>query len=178
VALKDNHPQLSEEVRLGLDTQVQAEQLSPMETIEKDQGRLESRHYFLGNPREWLAERAEWRGRCAVGMVEATPDTGSQVRVARGYFLGSFDELDHVAGVVRAPWSIENSQHGVLAVQFGEDRNRTRTDQAPENLALARRTALDLIRQNGNPKESLKRRRLRASLNDDYRWQLLAGQQA
>ncbi len=177
LALKDNHPQLHEDVRLWLDRQAQAGQLSPMETIEKDQGRLEIRHYFLSNPIEGLPERSDWRGLCAVGMVEATRDTGFQVSVERRYFLCSFDDLDHFAGVVRAHWSIENSQHWVLDVQFGEDPNRTRTDHAPENLALVRRTALNLVRQNGNPKESLKRRRLRASLNDDYRWQLLAGQQ-
>jgi predicted transposase YbfD/YdcC len=177
LALKDNHPQLHEDVRLWLDTQAQAGQLSPMETIEKDHGRLEIRHYFLSNQIEWLPERSDWRGLCAVGMVEAIRDTGFQISVERRYFLCSFDDLDHFAGVVRAHWSIENSQHWVLDVQFGEDRNRTRTDHAPENLALVRRTALNLVRQNGNPKESLKRRRLRASLNDDYRWQLLAGQQ-
>lgn len=37
--------------------------------------------------------------------------------------------------------------------------------------------ALNLVRHNGNPKESLKCRRLRASLNDNYRWQLLTGEQ-
>src|ERR687887_154936 len=135
LGLKDNHPQLHEDVRLWLDTQ--AGRLSPLEKIEKEHGGVGKRRYFL----------------C------------------------SFDDLDHFAGVVRAHWSIENSQHWVLDVQFGEDRNRTRTDHAPENLALIRRTALNLVRQNGTPKESLKCRRLRASLNDDYRWQLLAGQQ-
>jgi predicted transposase YbfD/YdcC len=65
----------------------------------------------------------------------------------------------------------------VLDVQFGEDRNRTRTDHAPENVALIRRTALNPVRQNGNPKESIRRRRLRASMNDNYRWQLLTDRQ-
>ena len=175
LALKDNPPQLHEDVRLWLDTQ--AGRLSPIETIEKDHGRLELRRYFLSNQIDWLPERSNWRELCAVGMVEATRDIGSQISVERRYSLCSFNDLDHFAGVVRAHGSIENSQHWVLDVQFGEDRTRTRTAHAPENLALIRRTALNLVRQNGNPKESLKRRSLRASLNDDYRWQLLAGQQ-
>ena len=91
----------------------------------------------------------------------------------RRYYLCSFNNLEYFADSVRAHWSIENQQHWVLDVQFGEDRNRTRINHAPENLALIRRMALNLVRQNGNPKESIKRRRLRASLNDGDRWQLL-----
>jgi hypothetical protein len=34
-----------------------------------------------------------------------------------------------------------------------------------------------IIQKNGNSKESIKRRRLRASIDDNYRWQLLTGGQ-
>jgi len=58
-------------------------------------------------------------------------------------------------------------------VRFGEDANRTRTQFSAENLALLRRAALNLIRQNGNPRESLRSRRIRAALNDEYRYSLI-----
>ena len=92
----------------------QAGRLSPIETIEKDHGRLELRRYFLSNQIDGLPERSNWRELCAVGMVEAPRDIGSQVSVERRYFLCSFNDLDHFAGVVRAHGSIENSQHWVL----------------------------------------------------------------
>ena len=78
---------------------------------------------------------------------------------------------------MRFPRPTHHQEYLLLDVQFDEDRNLTRTDHAPENLALIRRMAPNLVRQNGNPKESLKRRRLRAALNDSYRWQLLTGLQ-
>jgi predicted transposase YbfD/YdcC len=73
--------------------------------------------------------------------------------------------MSNSSSVLSAHTGARKSLHWVLDVEFGEDRNCTRTDQAPENLALIRRMALNLVRQNGSPKESLKRRRLRASLN-------------
>jgi len=76
------------------------------------------------------------------------------------------------------PQSTHHSQHWVLDVQFGEDANRARTNHSAENLALIRRMALNLLRNNGPTKDSLKRRKLRACLNDDYRFKLLFGTEA
>ncbi len=78
--------------------------------------------------------------------------------------------------MVRGHWGIENQQHWVLDVQFGEDACRTRSDHSAENLALIRRVALNMLRHNGPPRDSIRRRKLRAALNDDYRLHLLFGQ--
>ena len=48
--------------------------------------------------------------------------------------------------------------------------------RAPENLALIRWVALNMPRHNGPPRDSIRRRKLRAALNDDYRSRLLLGQ--
>jgi hypothetical protein len=76
---------------------------------------------------------------------------------------------------VRGHWGIENQQHWILDVQFGEDACRTRKDHSAENLALIRRMALNLLRRDGSSRESLRRRKRRAALNDAYRWHLLFG---
>ena len=73
-------------------------------------------------------------------------------------------------------WGIENQQHWVLDVQFGEDACRARKDHSAENLAVIRRMALNVLRHNGPPRDSVRRRKLRAALNDDYRLRLLLGQ--
>lgn len=79
---------------------------------------------------------------------------------------------------IRGHRAIENSQHWVLDVPFGEDNHRARRRRhSAENLAVVRRTALNVIRHNGPSKDSLRRRKLRASLNDDYRAQLIFGPQ-
>jgi len=51
------------------------------------------------------------------------------------YYLYSFTGLERFAEAVRGHWGIENGQHWVLDVQFGEDANRTRKDHSSENLA-------------------------------------------
>ena len=49
LALKENHPTLSEDVQLWLDTEVAGGRLSVMETVEKDHGRVEIRRYALSD---------------------------------------------------------------------------------------------------------------------------------
>ena len=46
---------------------------------------------------------------------------------------------------VRAHWSIENHLHWTLDVVFDEDDARSRKNYAPENLAVIRRLALNIL---------------------------------
>ena len=50
-------------------------------------------------------------------------------------------------GVVRAHWSIENQQHWLLDVVWREDLIHTRNDNTARNLALLRRLALTLLKE-------------------------------
>ena len=175
LALKDNHPTLCEDVALWLDTEAAKGALAVHETVEKDHGRIEIRRYVLSGNLDWLAQKPEWAGLQAVGRVESTRIVGGQTSTECRYYLSSLTGLERFAGVVRGHWAIENSQHWVLDVQFGEDANRARKDHSAENLGLVRRMALNVIRHNGPSKDSLRIRKLRASLNDDYRFALILG---
>ena len=175
LALKDNHPTLGEEVQLWLDTEVARGRLTVTETVEKDHGRIEIRRYALSSQIDWLNAKPEWPGLQAVGRVESTRCIGDNISTECRYFLCSFPEQDRFAATVRGHWAIENTQHWVLDVQFGEDACRTRHDHSPENLALIRRMALNVLRHNGPPRDSIRHRKLRAALNDDYRLRLLLG---
>ena len=48
-------------------------------------------------------------------------------------------------------------------------------DSAIALLALVRRMALNLLSHNGLPRDSIRRRKRRATLNDEYRLRLLFG---
>jgi hypothetical protein len=89
--------------------------------------------------------------------------------------LCSFAGLERLAEAVRGHWGIGNGQHWVVDVQFGEDANRARKYHRAENLALARRMATNATKHNRPSKDSLRRRKLRASLNDGYRYELIFG---
>ena len=178
LALKDNHPTRHEEVRLWLDTETARGRLPQQETIEKGHGRIEVRRYALSERIAWLAPRPEWPGLQGVGRVESTRIIGDKTSTECRYYLCSFTDPARFADAVRGHWSIENGQHWLLDVQFGEDANRARQEHSAENLALVRRMALNVIRHNGPGKDSLRRRKLRASLNDDYRARLIFGPQS
>ncbi len=81
-----------------------------------------------------------------------------------------------LATTVRGHGAIEDAPHWVLDGQFGEGACRTHRDHSAQNLALMRRMALNVLRHNGPARDSIRRRKLRAALNDDYRLRLLLGQ--
>jgi predicted transposase YbfD/YdcC len=173
LALKDNHPQLSEDVKLWLDTEIAKNRLPSYETLDKDHGRIEIRRYRLSTQIDWLEQKPDWAGLAAVGCVESTRIVGEKTSVENRYYLCSVTDLTRFSEGVRSHWSIENQQHWVLDVQFGEDSNRARKDHSAENLALIRRAALNLFNKNASAKDSLRRRKLRACLSDNYRAKLL-----
>ena len=72
----------------------------------------------------------------------------------------------------RAHWSVENTFHWMMDVIFGEDASRVRLDEAPENLAVVRYIAMNLLKQHP-AKISIKRKRFRAALDDAFFLQLL-----
>jgi len=173
LALKENHPTLYEDVHLWLDTEVTRGRLPVLETVEKDHGHIEIRRSALSSAINWLEAQPDWAGLQAVGRVESTRIIGDQTSTECRYFLCSFTDPGRFAATVRGHWGIENQQHWVLDVQFGEDACRTRRDHAAENLALIRRVALNVLRHNGPTRDSLKQRKIRAALNDRYRLNLI-----
>jgi len=93
-------------------------------------GRLETRRYALSAPIDWLEQTPQWAGLAAVGMVECAREAGGKVSTQRRYYICSFNDLKCFEQVVRGHWAIENSQHWVLDVQFGEEANRSRKDHS------------------------------------------------
>jgi predicted transposase YbfD/YdcC len=175
LGLKDNHPTLCDDVQLWLDTAVARGRLPVLETIEKDHGRIEIRRYAISSQIDWLDAKADWAGLQAVGRVESTRIIGDDASTECRYFLCSLTDQRRFAATVRSHWGIENQEHWVLDVQFGEDACRTRRDHSAENLALIRRVALNVLRHNGPPRDSIRQRKIRAALNDGYRLNLLLG---
>lgn len=175
LSLKRNHEHLYDDVKLWLDTQFDSGNLPINETVDKDHGRIEVRRYALSTKIDWLDNKSDWTGLSAVAMVESTRIIGEDSHTERRYYLTSLTDLPIVAQYIRSHWAIENSQHWVLDVTFGEDRSVKLEKNARSNKALLTRTALNLLRDRDDTKLSVKRRRIRASQNLDYREQVLFG---
>jgi predicted transposase YbfD/YdcC len=72
-----------------------------------------------------------------------------------------------LAAATRAHWGIENRLHWVLDVVFHDDLARPRTGYGPQNMAVVKHMAMNLVR-NPKDKHSLKVRRKLANLNPNY----------
>ena len=70
--------------------------------------------------------------------------------------------------ITRRHWTVENALHWSLDVTLAEDQARSRKDNAPANLALINRLALNLINQIDDPKTSKRARIKRCAWEDDY----------
>jgi predicted transposase YbfD/YdcC len=57
---------------------------------------------------------------------------------------------------VRSHWGVENSLHWVLDVALNEDDCRIRKDNAPENFAVMRRLAVNLLSREKSSKRGVK----------------------
>jgi predicted transposase YbfD/YdcC len=75
--------------------------------------------------------------------------------------------------IVRTHWSVENTLHWRLDVVFHEDDARTRKDNAPANLAIVRRMAIDVL-ESAPENISVARKMKRASWSKDYLFNLFA----
>jgi predicted transposase YbfD/YdcC len=115
-----------------------------------------------------MAGQHAFPGIRAVGRIDSWRRTaaGTATRKSR-YFLLSRKLSAALLDVVRAHWSIENNLHWILDVVFAEDRNRSRMDHAPENLAVLRKLAINTL-QACPYKASMRRKILRAGWNDDF----------
>lgn len=92
------------------------------------------------------------------------------------YYLSSLEINPKLAArCVREHWAIENSLHWVLDVVYKEDSCRVTGKVAAENLAMFRRVALNLAKQETSIKDSMRGKLVRASFSDEYRSTLFFG---
>ena len=124
------------------------------QTIEKGHGRIEIRRYWTMAQTKFLIDSEQWTGLQSIGMVESVRKIGSETTTEVRYFLNSFESDAQVfAHAVRSHWHIENCLHWRLDVSFREDNCRIRKDYAPQNLAVVRHIALNLLSRDRSEKK-------------------------
>jgi len=90
--------------------------------------------------------RKDWAKHTEIGMVIRRCETKGKVTEERAYHLGSVNTVEDYARGVRLHWGVE-SMHWSLDVTFREDANRTRSGKAPQNLALLKRVAMNMVKK-------------------------------
>lgn len=175
LALKGNQGTLRDDVEVFAAEQKANDfndtNVSRSTTVDGDHGRIETREVTVLHDVDWLGERHDWPGLCAVIMIESRRElrggAGRTERETRFYITSLTLPADRVGAIVRDHWAVENSLHWVMDMVFRDDDCRLRTDHAPANFTTIKHIALNLMRQ-AKGKDSLRLKRKVAAWDDDY----------
>ncbi|RAV01486.1 ISAs1 family transposase [Paenibacillus sp. YN15] len=179
LALKGNHRLVHNEVKeYFADAMQKGEAGTDYEiysTTEKGHGRIEKRIYRFTTQIDWLTPRKEWEKLQGIGMVTRIVEEHGQTRKEEAYYLCSITKVELFAQAVRSHWGVE-SMHWHLDVTFGEDGYKTKERNRAANVAVLKRIALNVVKQDKSKhvKRSLNKRRFIASMNTSYVDELLS----
>jgi len=180
LALKGNQGTLHADVQLFFET-AQATGFKAVphtfaQTIDGDHGRIETRRCWATSDIGWLDPEGRWPGLTSIVLLEATREIGEHTTTDVRFFITTLPaDAPTLLHAVRSHWTIENSLHWVLDIAFREDESRIRKGHAPQNFAVLRHIALNLLKQDTTLKRGLKSKRLKAGWDHDYLLHILRG---
>jgi len=150
-------------------------------TEETDHGRVEVRRYRFIDDLSLLLTGHRWQG---LGMIvrvdsEVTDKKTGKGSTSKRYYITSMKRAhaERCAECIRGHWGVE-SMHWSLDVTFGEDADTKREGYSADNFNTVRKMAMNVLKNDGvdygKKRVSLKRRMLKAALDDGYRAQLVS----
>lgn len=173
LALKANRPAMLDDVVRAF-AEPDSQTLDTHETVDNDHGRIERRRHSVCHDIAWMRSGRRYPHEphmphlAMIAMVETQVERAGRITHERRYYLSSARlDAKAFAAAVRAHWHVENRLHWVLDVVFHDDLVRLRTGFGPQNMAVVRHMAMNLVRAPGD-RHSLKVRRKLANLNPDY----------
>jgi predicted transposase YbfD/YdcC len=173
LALKANRPATFKDVEEFF-AAPPAGSVERFDTTDGDHGRIETRRHATCQHIDWLfsdrryPHEVAFPGLAMIAMVDAETERDGKTSRERRYYLSSAQlDAKTFAKAVRAHWGIENHLHWVLDVVFHDDLARLRTRHGPQNMAIVKHFAINLV-HTAKPITSLKNRRKLAGWDLDY----------
>ncbi len=182
LSLKENQGRLYEDVKLLFDS-LESDDYAfytydYAKTTNKGHGRIETREcWTISDPDvlRFLRGAENWTGLKTVSRIRSQRWIGDEKSCEDRYHIASICGATPILRTIRSHWSIENNLHWVLDIAFNEDHHRLRKDHGPENFAVLRHIALNLLKHEKSLKRSIKGKRLVAGWNQDYLLKVLSG---
>jgi len=170
LAVKDNQPKLLQAAKTATAKVRRQQTHRPLKRTELSHGRQESRVAFVASAK--AAGELGFPGLKAFGLIRSKRATDKTVE--RYFLLSRRYRPVQLLQIVREHWGIENRLHWTLDVVLDEDLARNRKDNAPANLAVLRRLALNIARADPDQKTSLRGKLKRAGWDEHFMFNMLA----
>lgn len=114
----------------------------------------------------------EWRGLKRIIVVKRWGLRGEKPYEETSYYISSLKAGAAIFDTgIRQHWAIENKLHWVKDVDFGEDKSKIRTGNAPSILSIIKNIAINMLRENGFKSIARGKRMLAHDFNEI--WKLL-----
>ena len=168
LAVKENQGALNEQF---IDAFRYNKPIDSASQMDADHGRIETRDCRIleADVIEDKDVLARWPGLKTLAEVTSTVDYGDHTATTVRRYISDEDypKAAYFNMLARGHWSIENQLHWNLDVTFLEDACRARKGYAAPNLSTIRKLAMQIIKGHVD-KSSLKKRRFKASISNDY----------
>lgn len=179
--VKDNQSQLKQDLEdwfaYGDQQQFKGMPMDFHQTTHKTNGRIEIRRCWVVADRvafEYIRHYQGWADLNSLIRVQRERREQGETTYETAYYISSLSNNARlILEATQHHWAIENSFHWVLDVTFGEDASRIRAGEAPQNMAVLRTLALNILKQDPS-KSSLRQKRFRAALDNGFLFQLLS----
>lgn len=172
MGLKGNQGQIHQEVKEWFNIAHQHGfghvKVDCFEQTDAGHGRVEQR-VCRAISSDYIETLKGWPGIHSVIEVISTRHTHDKEQTEARYYLSSKKpEAEELLKHIRSHWQIENTLHWCLDVTFKEDLRHHYVGHSAHNLATVRHVALNLLKQETSLKKSIKLKRSKALLSNDY----------
>jgi predicted transposase YbfD/YdcC len=178
LAVKENQGRLYEDLQASFATVSKETAVAGWDqhtTTERKHGRQETRVCSVLTDLRGIRDVERWQDLKVLVQVYREREVQGKTTKEIHYYIGSrTGTAQDYNQWVRDHWRIENTLHWVLDVTFDEDQSRYRVGHGAENLALLRRIAVSLLK-NQKGKSSIHGKRLRAGWDDTFLVEVLMG---